>query len=100
MNQVYNCFAAFNINITKTYFCPYHVDALVKKYKQDSFDRKPNPGMLLQARDDLGIDLLQSVLIGDSITDIQAANRAGITKTFLLTTPYHDLKNYEHLFSC
>lgn len=34
--------------------------------------RKPKPGMLLQAKSDLGIDLDHSFLVGDQITDIQA----------------------------
>jgi len=40
-------------------------------------DRKPGIGMLERARDELGIDLRKSVLIGDAPTDILAGNRAG-----------------------
>ncbi len=35
--------------------------------------RKPAPGMLLRARDDLGLDLARSYLVGDAVTDIEAA---------------------------
>ena len=33
--------------ITKTYFCPFHEDA-VKKYRKSKY-RKPSPGMILKA---------------------------------------------------
>ena len=39
--------------------------------------RKPLPGMLLQAAQDLAIDLDQSYLVGDAVSDVQAALAAG-----------------------
>jgi D-glycero-D-manno-heptose 1,7-bisphosphate phosphatase len=39
--------------------------------------RKPAPGMLLQAADALGLDLAKSYLVGDAVTDMQAARVAG-----------------------
>ena len=47
--------------------------------------RKPAPGMLLAATRDLGIDLRASVMIGDALTDIQAA-RAVEAQPFLVRT--------------
>jgi len=44
----------------------------------ECFDRKPNPGMLLRARDDRGICLLGSVMISDKEWDIVAAKAAGV----------------------
>ena len=44
-----NKFLEQNIKITKVYYCPYHKDAVISKYKIDSFDRKPKPGMILKA---------------------------------------------------
>ncbi|MCX6094292.1 MAG: HAD family hydrolase, partial [Candidatus Bipolaricaulota bacterium] len=43
----------------------------------DCPDRKPGTGMLEKARDDLGLDLRKSVLVGDATTDILAGIRAG-----------------------
>ncbi len=40
--------------------------------------RKPEPGMLLQAQREHHIDMPNSVLIGDNITDIEAGRRAGV----------------------
>lgn len=48
-----------------------------------SFRRKPNPGMLLEAAKDWGINLAESWMIGDSISDVQAGKSAG-TKTILV----------------
>ncbi len=59
------------------YYSPEHPDA-------DSYDRKPNPGMMLRAAKDLGIDLKNSLLIGDRETDIQAAKNAAIGTSILL----------------
>lgn len=39
--------------------------------------RKPQPGLLLQAAQDLGIDLGRSIMLGDRITDVQAGQAAG-----------------------
>jgi D-glycero-D-manno-heptose 1,7-bisphosphate phosphatase len=62
------------------YHCPYHADAVVPRYRMDNHpDRKPNPGMLLKAAADLGLDLSRSLMIGDQETDMEAARRAGVT---------------------
>jgi D-glycero-D-manno-heptose 1,7-bisphosphate phosphatase len=49
--------------------------------------RKPAPGMLHQAAQDLHLDLSKSYLVGDKLTDIQAGNLAGC-KTVLFQTGY------------
>lgn len=40
--------------------------------------RKPNPGMFLQAADDLRISLENSLMVGDKLVDLQAAHDAGV----------------------
>lgn len=61
------------------YYCPFleGPEAKVKKYRRESPLRKPEPGMLLQAADDLGIELESSWMVGDSASDILAGQRAG-----------------------
>lgn len=49
--------------------------------------RKPKPGMLKQASEDLGISLIDSFLVGDRWRDIEAGHRAGC-RTFLIRQPY------------
>lgn len=70
------------------YYCPYHPDGVVTKYRKESNYRKPNPGMLLEAADDLNIDLNESWCIGNSANDIEAGIRAGC-KTVLVDGPSH-----------
>lgn len=72
------------VPISAVYFCPYHPEYGVGTYGQESFDRKPNPGMLLRARDELGLDLACSILIGGKASDIAAAKAAGVGITVLL----------------
>lgn len=77
-------FAVRGIKLDAVYFCPCHPEHGVGRYKTDSFDRKPNPGMILRARDELGLDLSRSVLVGDKSTDIAAAKAAGVGVSILL----------------
>ncbi len=72
------------IEITKVYFDPTHPENGIGKYKKESFYRKPNPGMILQAQKEFKIDLENSILIGDKESDILAGKRANIGKTVLL----------------
>ena len=64
--------------ITDVFYCPYHPEHGVGHYKIDSFDRKPNPGMLLRASEIHGINLDHSIMIGDKDSDMQAAIKAGV----------------------
>ena len=70
--------------LDQIYYCPYHPDGVIPKYCKESDWRKPNPGMLLSASDEMDIDLSQSWKIGDSSRDIEAGLRAGC-KTILVT---------------
>ena len=75
------------------YYCPYHPEGLVRKYRKESEDRKPNPGMLLTAADQMDIDLSCSWALGNSSRDIEAGRRVGC-KTILIDSPSHRI-NYE-----
>ncbi len=46
--------------------------------QSESPNRKPEPGMLLQAQRDHDIDMPNSIIIGDNITDVEAGRRAGV----------------------
>ena len=75
-----------NSFLDRIYYCPYHPDGAVKKYRQESELRKPNPGMLLKAAEEMDLDLDQSWCVGNSSTDIGAGLRAGC-KTILIDLP-------------
>jgi len=59
------------------YYCPYLADGVIEKYRVDSDLRKPKPGMLLTAAEEMDIDLTHSWMIGDAYRDIEAGKRAG-----------------------
>ncbi len=71
-------FAEEGTKIDKVYYCPYHEEHGIGKYKKYSNDRKPNPGMILKAEKEFGIDLSQSIILGDNEKDIEAGIAAGI----------------------
>ena len=81
-------FETRGVHITHVYYCPYHPSLGIGHYKRESEDRKPNPGMILRARDDYGIDLVQSLLIGDKDSDIEAGQAAGIGTLIALKGKY------------
>ena len=64
--------------VDKIYFCPYHKDGIVKKYKRSSILRKPRIGMFLKTNKIWRIDKKNSFIIGDQITDMEFAKNAGI----------------------
>lgn len=74
------------ILITEVYYCPFHPTHGIGEYKKDSFDRKPNPGMILKAARKYNINLSESILIGDKEGDILAGNNAGIESNYLIAT--------------
>ena len=59
------------------YYCPFHPEGTVEQYTRESDLRKPKPGMLLKAAQELDIDLSASWMVGDSARDIEAGQRAG-----------------------
>lgn len=75
--------ACRGVNIAKVYYSPYHPEKGLGRYKLDTFCRKPNPGMIFQAQQDFGINLRESLLLGDKESDIEAGVRAGVGTTVL-----------------
>jgi D-glycero-D-manno-heptose 1,7-bisphosphate phosphatase len=77
-------FARRDLSIARIIGCPHHPDGTVAHLRQSCGCRKPQPGMLLHASIDLNIDLAASVMVGDSVTDMQAAAAAGVRHRVLL----------------
>ncbi|MFC1943375.1 D-glycero-alpha-D-manno-heptose-1,7-bisphosphate 7-phosphatase [Chloroflexota bacterium] len=65
------------------YYCFHHPEAKVERFRVNCKCRKPKPGLILKAAQDMDIDLSQSWMIGDGVTDTQAGRRAGC-RTILL----------------
>ena len=68
----------YGTKVDKIYFCPYHVDGVIKKYKKKSTLRKPGIGMFLKINKIWKVDRKKSFMIGDQITDMEFAKKAKI----------------------
>jgi D-glycero-D-manno-heptose 1,7-bisphosphate phosphatase len=77
-------FAAEGAPLARVYHSPYHPVHGVGPYRRDAACRKPNPGMILDARAELGLNLGASVLVGDRPSDVVAGRRAGVGTNLLL----------------
>jgi D-glycero-D-manno-heptose 1,7-bisphosphate phosphatase len=67
------------------YYCPHHPGSTIPGYGPDCRCRKPFPGMALKARDELGIELEGSYMVGDKEEDIRFGLAIGATPVLVLT---------------
>jgi D-glycero-D-manno-heptose 1,7-bisphosphate phosphatase len=68
--QMHQALVSDGTILAAVYYCPHRAD-------EDCMCRKPKPGLLYRAADDFNIDLSRSIFIGDSETDVQAAQAVG-----------------------
>ncbi|MBN1377701.1 MAG: HAD family hydrolase [Gammaproteobacteria bacterium] len=103
-NWMLERFSEQNIPVTGVYFCPYHAEAEIDNYRQESPYRKPGPQMFLDAAKDHGLDLQSSILVGDKLSDLQAAQAAGIARSYFigeadkLPEEFKDIPVYKSLY--
>lgn len=69
------------------YYCPHYAGGEVAPYNRACDCRKPEPGMLIKAAQDLDLDLGQSWVVGDKAADIAFGARQGL-RTVLVMTGY------------
>ncbi len=69
------------VRFDKIYIAP-------EKPDEPSRGRKPSPQFLFDARDEFGLDLAQSYLIGDKLSDLECGWNAGVKKSILVRTGY------------
>lgn len=77
--------AEHGVTIDGIYFSP-HAPKCDDMETIDHPDRKPGPGMLLRAADELNLDVSRSWMIGDSLSDVLAGRNAGCRGTMLVRT--------------
>jgi D-glycero-D-manno-heptose 1,7-bisphosphate phosphatase len=80
-------FAQAGAPLSGIYFCPHHPCGSVAELSARCSCRKPEPGMILTAAEDLRLDLARSALVGDKWSDIAAGRRAGVGRCLLLRAP-------------
>lgn len=73
--------AAEGVRFEKIYFAPEAPD-------QPSRGRKPSPQFLLDARDEFGVDLARSYMVGDKLIDLECGWNAGVARSVLVRTGY------------
>lgn len=64
--------------IDAVFFCPHHPD-------QNCDCRKPRPGQLVRAANELDLDLARSCFIGDAVSDVEAGLAVGCSPILVLT---------------
>lgn len=64
-------------HIDAEYYCLHHPSAVKATYRENCDCRKPKPGLLLKAAKELELDLTESYVVGDSISDIVAGRAVG-----------------------
>ena len=69
--------------IDRYYYCPHFAESKIERYRQQCRCRKPAPGMIEQACQDLNLDLTQSFMVGDRWLDV-ACGRAAGTRAILV----------------
>ena len=70
--------------VSAVYHCPHHPSGAVAYLSIDCDCRKPAPGMIFRAARDLNLSLSDSILVGDKLSDIQAARAAGVGKAYIV----------------
>ncbi|AKR43376.1 D-glycero-beta-D-manno-heptose 1,7-bisphosphate 7-phosphatase [Methylophilus sp. TWE2] len=99
-----------NSKIDHIYYCPHHPESGLGKYLARCECRKPRPGMFMQAKIDFNLEMESSLMIGDNITDLQAAKSASVGELYLfndypkegignlqLDIPYRKLANFSDI---
>jgi D-glycero-D-manno-heptose 1,7-bisphosphate phosphatase len=74
------------VPLTAVFHCPHHPEGQVQKYAVDCACRKPEPGLILRAIKELAIDPTQSLLVGDKLSDLQAARAAKLGQAYLISS--------------
>ena len=92
-------FEAHQVNISRFYFCPHHKNEGQGIYKKDCPCRKPNPGMLLKATEELALDLSKSIMIGDRESDIVVGKTVGVGATVWVSSE-HQLSSAVPDYEC
>ena len=82
-HRITELFAPMGAELAGFYYCPHHPEGSVLEFAIECDCRKPAAGMILRAAEELDIDPTESWMVGDTLDDVEAGNRAGC-RTILL----------------
>ncbi|MFQ5723755.1 MAG: D-glycero-alpha-D-manno-heptose-1,7-bisphosphate 7-phosphatase, partial [Terriglobia bacterium] len=77
--------AAGGAKLDGVYYCPHHPDVGQPPYRQRCHCRKPQPGMIERAVQELNLSLPGSVLITDRYMEVEMAHRLGLRAALVLS---------------
>lgn len=77
--------AAGGAKLDGVYYCPHHPDVGQPPYRQRCHCRKPQPGMIERAVQELNLSLPGSVLIADRYMEVEMAHRLGLRAALVLS---------------
>ena len=77
--------------ISDVYYSPFYSKSAEASFLLGEYNRKPNPGMILNAAEKYSLNLQESILVGDKATDLEAGSNARIGKLFLFSGTEKDL---------
>ncbi|ABA88532.1 D-glycero-D-mannoheptose-1,7-bisphosphate phosphatase [Syntrophotalea carbinolica DSM 2380] len=84
-NHIGRLLISESAHIDGFFICPHHPEAGQGQWRKRCDCRKGEPGLLLQAAEQLNIDLHRSFMVGDKPADMDAGRRAGCTPLLVLT---------------
>jgi histidinol-phosphate phosphatase family protein len=77
LQRIRELLAAHGVQLAAFYYCPHHPRGSVTTYATACTCRKPEPGLILRAASEHGVELERSWLVGDILDDVEAGRRAG-----------------------
>lgn len=78
------------INVIAVEHCPHHIDGVIPEFSIECSCRKPKSGMFDKIMSSFCVELDNSLMVGDKVSDLYAAESVGIKKCYLVKTG-HDL---------
>lgn len=77
-------FQKYGIKFLEVLYCPNHPNGKISRYKKDCSMRKPKPGMINIIKEKYEVDLNNSIIVGDKVSDIECGMNAGINNFYLV----------------
>ena len=84
------------VRLAGIYHCPEKPGREGDRLAVEHPDRKPGPGMLIRAADELGIELSHSFMVGDMLSDVYAGRNAGVRGSVLIRGQVDDGEMEKH----
>ena len=87
-SEIQSQLECFGASLNSFYYCPHHPTEGNGTYRKNCLCRKPQPGLIVRAANDLGLSLAHSFMVGDSESDIEAGKRAGCRTVLITNSSY------------